>query len=196
MRYALAMLTHGDHEDWFSQTVTSFLQHVPQPPAEVIVHNDVAGEGFALATRRLWDKAAATDCDYVFWLEHDFLFTRHVYLADLAAFLDANPYLAQMALYREPVTLEEQQAGGYLNQRAELFTRRGHWYEQASWWSTNPCLMRTETLRWHPWPPVPDCEVVAARLALIMDPSIRFGVWSGDGTPQVRHIGHRDGHGY
>lgn len=199
MKYALAMLTHGDHEDWFSQSITSFLQAVPQPPAEIVVHNDVAEEGFAVATRRLWDKAANVDADYVFWLEHDFVFTQHVTLAPIARVLDVYPHLAQMALYRNPVTVEEHNAGGYLSQRAELFERREGgtyaWWEQKSWWSTNPSLMHTSTLRHHPWPPVPDCETVAARLSLITDPSIRFGVW-GDGTPQVRHIGSRDGHGY
>lgn len=195
MRYTLAMLTHGSHDEWVGRTLTSFLDNVRPLPSNFVFHRDEAGEGFSQATARLWQKASETHSGYVFWLEHDFVVTRPIRLWPLAQTLDLNPHLAQLALYRDPVTAEEQQAGGYMRLKSDLFEKRSGWYEQRSWWTTNPSLMRTDTLRWHPWPPVPDCEVEAAKLALAFDPSIRFGVW-GDGRTHVRHIGHRDGTGY
>lgn len=199
MDFCLTALTHGDHGDWLRDTLNSFEANVEPAPARTIVHYDTAREGFAGATANIWRQAAECGHEWVFHLEHDFLLTRPVNLEDLARVLDEQPHLAQMALYREPVTLEEQIAGGYIQQRpAEYEPRlRGEtrWFETARNWTTNPSLFRTSFAAEYPWPAEPNCEVVFTERLHAKNPRARFGLW-GDGTPAVRHIGHRDGIGY
>lgn len=144
MRYALALLTHGDAAP-LARTLSSFREMVSPDPDALVVCYDGATlygngspklpplvgavativttgkpSGFCAATRKLWSVAAAVeDVDYVFWLEHDFEFLRPVDLRALATPLTIDPYLAQMALMRNAVNEKERAAGGLFESRRD-----------------------------------------------------------------------------
>ena len=170
--------------------------------------------GFCEATRRLWEMASKSrelnygergqaffipdPPEFIFWLEHDFRFTRPLDLEPLAECLMADPSLAQMALMRGPVNEQEIAAGGLFESRAgeyELDGLRGlPFLRHRSYFTTNPSLMRTAFMREEPWPVYDDqCE---GRFGIdLVDHGYSFGVW-GDGEPWVEHIGTRSGVGY
>lgn len=176
--------------------------------------------GFCEATRRLWEMASKSrelnygergqgffipdPPEFIFWLEHDFVFTRPLDLVPLAMQLNVDHTLAQMALMRGAVNEQEIEAGG-------LFESRPGEYEQEwtnfattsaaypflrhrSYFTTNPSLMRTEFMREEEWPSHgPACEgLMGLRL---VDSGYSFGAWGG-GEPWVEHIGTRTGRGY
>lgn len=177
--------------------------------------------GFCEATRRLWkvtSQGKQHEFDgrgsafyirppappYVFWLEHDFVFTRQLDLEPLAAQLDADPSLAQMSLMRGPVNEKEMRAGGLFESRPgeydlefTNFLDRSEaypWLRHHSYFTTNPMLMRTEFMVENEWPDYDEqCE---GRFGLdLMDRGYSSGVW-GSGEVWVEHIGTRSGINY
>jgi hypothetical protein len=175
--------------------------------------------GFCEATRRLWEMASKSrELNYgkrgqaffipdpppfIFWLEHDFRFTRPLDLEPLAAQLEADPTLSQMALMRGPVNPEEEAVGGLIGKHADEFEQdwtnlpdRSEAYPFLRWrhFTTNPSLMRTAFMREEEWPSHgPACEgLFGLRLA---DSGYHGGVW-GSGEVWVEHTGVRTGKGY
>lgn len=233
MRYVLAVLSHGNpYSDTAEACLDSFLDQVTPMPAFVAYRHDGPGHafigvgqkegagfaahagspqvGFCAATGLLWASAlkVAVDvqADYVFWLEHDFKFTRPVDLEQLAYVLKTNKGLAQMALMRGPVNAKEKQAGGLVESRPGEFrsriTSRGikspreilDWLEHRSYFTTNPSLMRVGFMQQHAWPSyTSECE---GRFGLdLVSHGLSFAAW-GEGEPWVTHIGERSGFGY
>lgn len=240
MKYVLVALTHGAAEP-LADTLASFRTHVQPAPEVLYLHGDgeqaqgatyewatshawpgmlmsLGGsyepEGFCAATRESWLTVAAfPDVDYVFWLEHDFRFLRHVDLADLAALLDANPRLAQVALMRDAVNEQERAAGGLFESRPGQYEPRdvktfydpigeglvrgwdvATWLEQKAYFSTNPSLMRRAFMAENPWPVYgSECE---GKFGIdLLARGYTFGVY-GSGEPWVEHVGVRTGSGY
>ena len=166
--------------------------------------------GFCEATRRLWQMASKSreinygergqaffipdPPEFIFWLEHDFIFTRALDLGPLAQALTADPTLAQMALMRTPVNEQELRAGGLYESRPGEYTQEDSFLRQRSYFTTNPSLMTTAFMRENPWPVYPEeCE---GRFGLdLVEHGYSFGVW-GSGEPWCEHIGTRTGHGY
>lgn len=164
--------------------------------------------GFCGATGRLWastvEACEAQDLDYVFWLEHDFLITRRVDVAQLAAILDSRPDIAQIALVRNAVNDLERVAGGLVASRPGQFALEQEeidglvveWLVHRSYLTTNPSLMRRSFMEKNPWPDYDvECE---GRFAIdLTGIGYRFAAW-GDGTPWCEHVGVRDetGRGY
>ena len=161
--------------------------------------------GFCKATRALWEVAVETDCEYVFWLEHDFVFQREVDLRELADVLDDHRSLAQMSLMRQPISPREVEAGGVVKNHERMsdefyshisgpLTERREWLSHEAYFTTNPSLMRRQFMADTMWPREDaECE---GRFGLqLKEAGYSFGIW-GDGSPWVEHIGQRDGHGY
>jgi hypothetical protein len=227
MNYRLVVLTHGPDFDCLERTIASVREHVTpepeeeilvidgnwQPPVEVWTGARVAlsfPEGFCRATGSAWDIAAQTALPFVFYLEHDFVFTRPVDLFDLAHVLSVEPRVAQMALMRDAVNEQEKAAGGLFESRPGQYEARSFcqtyrveadtrqvfvpWLEHRAYFTTNPSLMRAVFMRENPWPPyLKECE---GRFGLdLVGRGYSFGAW-GNGEPWVRHIGTRTGHGY
>lgn len=216
MRYALAVLTHGENEDCLSSSIRSFDESVrPLPTQRIIVQDGPCALppisdypwtsltlpdqiGFCGATSALWEMSSSLeDIDYVFWLEHDFVFSRCVDLTELAGALDNNGHLAQMALVRASVNSEEEEHGGMIEKhihRGDAFVDQGGWLEHRAYFTTNPSLMTREFMWSNPWPDYSSqCE---GRFGFdLRDQAYTFGAW-GDGTPWVEHIGTRTGKGY
>lgn len=217
MRYALAVLTHGDNADVLERAIRSFDSQVSPPPVHRFVYQDgpcalpplspypwdamgsVGNQGFCVSTRALWVMASYLSVarfDYVFWMEHDFEFKRSVDLIGLAVALDENAQLAQMSLLRDAVNLDERENGGVIGKhtrRGEEFVNRGRWLEHSSYFTTNPNLMTREFMCENQPPEGPECE---GKFGLALrDKDYTFGVW-GDGSAWVTHIGQRNGTGY
>ncbi len=170
--------------------------------AEFMVDDSSHTLGFAGAVQRGWSMLlAASDADYVFHVEDDFVFTRDVDLAELVAVMESNPHIAQMALVRQPWSPQEIAAGGIVKMDPGAYIKvttippySAHWLEHRKWFTTNPCLYR-RSLCERGWPDAPDSERKFSD-ALFADPDVRCAYW-GRGEVWVRHIGtERAGVGY
>ena len=172
--------------------------------------------GFCAATGRLWEMASRSGelnyggrgsafylppaPEFIFWLEHDFIFLRPLDLTPLAMQLSAEPNLAQMALMRGPVNDEERRVGGLtgkheMTQDWTNFPDRSEAYPFLRWghFTTNPSLMRTAFMRAESPDDLPECE---GRFGIeLAEAGYTFAIW-GDGEPWVEHIGVRTGKGY
>ena len=200
MKYALAVLSHGDNWSLRAATVDRFKRRITPYPSIVIRHHDEDSEGFCKATARLWAKCAEADVNFVFWLEHDFLIERRFNLAPLAALLIEKPELAQVALVRNAVNEREENAGGIIDvhPRSDYVhvVRDNHqWLEHRINFTTNPSLMRRQFMEENPWPDYSsECEGKFS--ADFLARGYHFAYW-GDGTPWVTHVGPmRTGHSY
>lgn len=221
MRYALAVLTHGDNEP-LRATIDSFMANALPQPVAMLVHYDGGvtkvppttnciieisqaekQQGFCGATAALWEMACWShhDYDYVFWLEHDFRFTEPIQVASMAGVLTANPNLAQLSIMRQPVNQRERQAGGVLadhRQRGATFAEHGGWLPWLShraYFTTNPSLMRRGFMLSHRWPDDGLAECEGRMGAQLLGDGYYFGI-VGDGSPGCEHVGRRTGKGY
>lgn len=221
MRYTLALLTHGEAPT-LARTLDSFADRViPRPTALCAVVSGGAAlppllygdlpwltdyspepRGFCVATRALWIQATRyaelSDCDYVFWLEHDFEFVRDLDLAQLADALADNPNLTQMALVRNAENAREKALGGLVNSWLFPHTIETHngnrWLRHQGYFTTNPSLMEMSFMRATTWPS--EREECEGKFGIeLKGRGYDFGAWGG-GEEWVRHIGTRDGFGY
>lgn len=97
--------------------------------------------GFMATVKDAWTHVAATDADYIFHAEDDFTYNEPVDLSALAAMLDANPYLAQLTLKRQPVNHDEREAGDIALRDPSAWTQRDGFCEYATNFTTNPSLI-------------------------------------------------------
>ena len=227
MRYVLAVLSHGEPTSPYAErTLDSFNARVTPTPVVTVFHHDGPGAayigvespwlyesgparhlGFCGATRALWQKALAAAADHaathVFWLEHDFVFTRDVHIDAMADLLDRYVRLAQVQLMRDAVNATERKAGGlFESRRADYTLHRGRhrWLEHGAYFTTNPSLMRVAFMHEFPFGDdrrrLPyDIECEGKYGVMLVEHGWRFAVM-GDGTPWVKHIGQRTGIGY
>lgn len=154
--------------------------------------------GFDGAIREAWAQALATDCTHIFHVEADYLFRRPVPLPAMAAVLDAHPYLAQLALRRQPWNTTEEAAGTIVPDDAVEMQWYGNaWLEHTRNFTTNPSLYP----RWiaeYSWPEGPDSEGRFSGYIRRICPWLRFAYWGTRADPEaVTHIGtDRIGKGY
>jgi len=153
--------------------------------------------GFAGQIIRGWEQIPE-DIDYIFHMEDDFIFLEKPDLMAMAAVLEANPHLFQMALLRGPVNESEHAAGGIIEQHPEDFklvtNGTDTWREHRKFFTTNPCLYRRSVIE-RGWPNVPNSEGIFGVQAFAADPDLRSAFW-GTGV-SIDHIGHvRSGTGY
>lgn len=165
----------------------------------------VRGEGERLGQDRalaaMWRQLRSRDldgCEWVMHAEDDFLYEREVDAGELCAVLAERPYLAQMALLRQPWFPAEVKAGGIVARDPEAYALVAagphRWLEHRLWFTLNPCLYR-RALCERPWPRGRRHEWRFGR-ELCRDPAVRFGIWGG-GETWVTHIGERRlGRGY
>jgi len=157
--------------------------------------------GQGLALRAMWRRLRSEEFaahEWVMHVEDDFVYERDVDAGDLRAVLAARPYLAQMALLRQPWFPAEKQAGGIVARDPEAYAfvtdGRHRWLEHRLWFTLNPCVYKRRLCS-REWPPGRRHEWRLGR-ELCRDPYVRFGLW-GEGEPWVTHIGERRvGRGY
>lgn len=228
---ALLVMTDG-RDEVLDQAVASALETLGDQVAELWMHDDTDHPGrrrqlerryprfrhigarrrmgFGGAIGNAWtllDGYGQTD--HVFHLEDDFLFRHPVDLASMAAVLAERPYLAQLALRRQPWNAAEAAAGGIVEQHPDDYVdvRDGAgraWLEHRRFFTTNPCLYRRELCSVG-WPSGRESEghfglgLLASGLPWgVSGDAVRFGFWGArDSGEWVEHIGHqRVGTGY
>lgn len=148
--------------------------------------------GFAGAVRAARDAAVTTGAPWLFFLEDDFVCERDVDLAAMAAVLERNPHLVQMALRRQAWFPNELTAGGVIEQHPDAYTDHDangqHWLEHDLFFTTNPHLIARSTVVAHEWPDKPHSESLYARQ--VLRDGRRSGYWGArTDEPWVTHIG-------
>lgn len=228
MEYILTVLTNG-RQECLARTLEAFERFITPRPTQIFIHIDgnhppprllydempwqvsVARDpvGFTFGTDDCYATAAQSGLDWTFHLEDDFVILEPIDLRDIAAVLDAEPHLAQMAQIRTPWG-HEIPHGGYIPQNQDSYERKStrvkigkrqvehRWIETSRNWATNPALMKTQFFRDNPWPLVPLSEGVYGFQIRERNPAARFGLW-GWGGPKCAHIGVdrvKGAHGY
>lgn len=223
MRYRLIVITHGGDAttEMLKTTLAAFQEMVtPQPAERILIEDGPTKEdldwrgvrfwtersmGFCVTAARAWEVAAAPGVPLVYWMEHDFVHTRPVYLEQMAEVLHQHEMLAQMSLMRQPCNLIEEAAGGVVAVEPEAFAPRITqpkgienvrlpWLEHGRYWTTNPSLFRRSLAASQSWPSVKaGCE--GHHSISLRERGYSFGIWGG-GEPWVTHIGERTGFGY
>jgi hypothetical protein len=170
-------------------------------------------QGCAGAVQAAWGELSlGSTCSHILHVEQDFVFTRQVDLAAMASLLNRRPYLAQVALRRQPCNQPEQAAGGVVEQHPSWYTDQSDggadWLEHRAFWTCNPCLYRRTLLRlgWPPHQPGRYSEDTFHRRLLadgtpeVPGADVRYAYWGArDSGVWVRHVGVRratKGHGY
>lgn len=166
--------------------------------------------GFGGAIGYAWHALAATSgAGWILHVEDDFVIRRPIDLEAMESVLLAHPYLAQMALTRQPVNALEQAAGGVVEQHPDAYVdctdNLGRtWLEHRLFFTTNVSLYRAGLCR-AGWPEGPHSEGrFGFRLREqglpwgIPGDEVRFAYWGARGEPPwTHHIGdHRAGTGY
>jgi hypothetical protein len=196
----VCQLRIGDgRDDVHEQSAASLEEMLPRPDRAVVVDDRDHELGFAGAIAEGWRQVRESGCDFVFAVEMDFLFNAPVPIDRMIAVLKRKPYLAQLALKRQPVNEQEREAGGIVEMWPELYrqvTDSGDVFsEHRINWTTNPAVYSTNWCA-QEWPQVPGSERVWSD-RLLEDPDLRFAYWGAKfDPPMVEHIGVRVGHGY
>jgi hypothetical protein len=198
VRYALVLM--DDTRDYLSRTRDHILAALPEPPEIVIEHIDHHRRGYTAQMVDLWQQLADLDQPLVLLWEADFLPAGDVPLEAMAAILDADHDLAQIALVRQPWWPNEHAAGGLLRsleaRGIALFQADSH-VEHTGGWTSNPCLFRRTIATAQPWPAAAWSE--SAYGAQLRAAGYRFAYYGHrDDSPRVLHIGERTeaSHGY
>lgn len=163
-----------------------------------IIHVDDRdhGLGFAGAIQQGWDQV---ETDYVVHWECDFLLVDSFPVDSMIDLLHRRPYLAQVALKRQPVNREEIAAGGIVELHPDDFEEQTNhlctWTEHRRFFTTNPSVYSSKLCRLG-WPQEQFSEGVFTH-RLLRDPLLKFAFWGGKyDAPRVVHIGERRGRGY
>lgn len=164
--------------------------------------------GFGGAIRGAWSWLQENTSEPFIWhQEDDFVFNRAVSLGAIAGRLATHPYLAQLALRRQPWNSRERAAGGVVEQYPKAYEDcddgEAKWLEHRLFFTTNPCLYRRPIMDVG-WPDRPESEGHFTHKLRnlgfdgIAGSDVRFGFWGGrDSGEWVTHIGvERVGVGY
>lgn len=163
------------HSDWLRQY------------GEVI---EVGGKGYGAAMTLVCEAAKGEDAMF---FEEDFTLLEPVDLADMSGLLHDRPYLAQIALLRQPWFDVEHEHGGLLEALAaqghDIHLVNGVWEQEATF-TCNPAVWRGQVFA-QGWP-IRKWSEEAKRDQLLRD-GWRFGFMEG---VKVNHDGERTGSGY
>jgi len=167
-------------------------------PEFTIVHNS-ENMGRVVTMAAAWDIVNKMNAKYVFHLQNDFTFNEKVYLDEMETVLNLYPYLAQIALLRQPWNQKETDAGSiYLKDGLHQYTlnqwRDYNWLEQTIRFTDNPALIRASVLKL-PYPQ--DEESEAEFSTTVRDAGYKCAYWGvAYDRPRVTHIGYKRGQDY
>jgi hypothetical protein len=200
-----AMITTCGRQQYLTRSMESLAANLPDVEHRFLVDDSGDGEygrwlratypewtvlshperaGLAAAVETGWDAIRRTDAEWIFHTEDDFTYLRPVPLEDMRYHFTSTAMLAQVVLYRQPWSPQEQAVGGYLADprwKPRLSTA-GRLWTGTHLFSFNPTLYP----RWVVDRCVGGLEAdVTAQL-----PGMRFGVLTApDGGPMVWHFG-------
>ncbi len=227
---SIAVLIMTDGRDDYLRRCMASLHNLRGPITETWMHDDTGDliqraelsirypdfmqlgdgprRGFGGAMAYAWSQLAArSGCRWVFHIEQDFTFERPVDLVAMAAALDDDPTLVQMALRRQPWSPPEHAAGGVVEMHQEAYEDRSHdghpYLRHRLFFTTNPSLFH-RSLCTKRWPEGANSEGRFTHQLLrdghlnIDGDRLGFGYWgSRADAPLVEHIGTtRIGTGY
>jgi hypothetical protein len=161
--------------------------------------------GCAGSFRSCWRQLREhSSADHVFLVEGDFEFFRAVDLDAMAGLLNERPYLAEVALRRQPWNDVEKAAGGIVESHPDWYTDMRdesgrEWLEQRAFFTTN-CPVFRSTLLDVPWPPHRDgCysegtfhqQLMRDGTPEVPGRDVRYAYWGARASGVwVKHIGH------
>lgn len=147
--------------------------------------------GLAAAVESGWERMRRLHVDYVFHVEEDFTFPQPPAIKDMVELLEADPWLAQVCLIRQPWSPIEQQFGTLL-MRPELYEQRDGWIEHCAVFSLNPCVYPARVM-FGGWP----AENEAGMTQRLAAEGYHFGYLGEiDDPPRCIHIGARRSAGW
>jgi hypothetical protein len=206
---ALVVITDG-RQDFLSESIRSIDINFPPFAQQYIVDDsgdpeywdwldDTFGGPFTIfhhPTRQGCSRAvstgwlAASECDYVWHAEDDFTYNEHVDLEPMIAILDANPYLAQLALKRQPHGPVESAAGDLMAVEPSRWEDHEGFCDTDLIFTFNPCLIPKDVIAVALADPSPRTEPEVTSCLLAQ--GYRFG-YLGQTTdpPRITHIGER-----
>jgi hypothetical protein len=156
--------------------------------------------GFNQAMKTLWRVAGEYGPDFFLHWEDDFVPLRKIETESMAAVLEPESGLVQMALLRQPWFENEKAHGGVIAAREAVggvFQRQGaDWVEHRDHITLNPAVWPGWVLG-EDWPDGSWSESAFGRHLFAMNPVMHRAAYWGDGrTPDVEHVGMRGGFGY
>lgn len=160
-------------------------------PAATFTPVAASPAGYAHAMQAAFDTMAG---EFVLFWEEDFRAVADVDLTELVAHLDADPWLAQVALLRQPWFANEVAAGGVIEARERQgasFTRLDGLIRHIDHFTGNPSVLPSWVFQ-RPWPQVDWSEATFGR-QLVRD---GYGFAYLDRGVVVEHVGERTGWGY
>lgn len=167
------------------------------PTFDIIGHSS-GRQGFGGAIKYSWETLRCYyHNDFVFHLEDDFVFNESINLKHMINILNDNPYLAQVALKRQPWNQQEADAGGIIEQHPEDYEQKTFWVEHRRFITTNPCLYSYKLIE-REWPNIPNSEGMFSIKLFNSDSNIKSSFYGlRNDPPRVHHIGNdRIGIGY
>jgi hypothetical protein len=175
---------HSDNGQWHVDGLRAFY-----PGWEVIGGRRL---GFGGAINRAWRHVADGTEPFVFHLEDDFVFNRHIDVDELAGVMNAHPHIVQMALRRQPWNEQERAAGGIVQMWPDEYTevawRNHRWLEHRLFLTTNPALWRTSRCA-QGWPDTAGSERAYSD-AVFTDSTLVSAFWGPRHSGEVvTHIG-------
>lgn len=219
----ICLLVMTDGRDTIHETIASASLRMKGSITHRIIHDDSGSEhhrdklgalypdyeiiggprsGFGGAISRAWAHITeAVHESWVFHLEDDFTFNRHINIDAMVEVLTHNRHVAQMALRRQPWNESERAAGGIVEEHPEDFVDyqdgNQQWLEHRRFFTTNPSLYRSDLCA-RGWPQE-DYSEGKFGIRLLQDhPETTFGYWGSRQSGEwVHHIGtERIGTGY
>lgn len=156
----LLVITDG-RKEYLTQTLESASKNLVYDFAHKIIMNDSGDQhyaeflvqtypdffiishskrsGLTAAINTAW-AALPSDTDYIFHLEEDFTFNKQINILEMINILEANSYLVELTLKRQPVNRAEEEAGGFMQQNPTVYVDREAWVEQDAYFTLNPSL--------------------------------------------------------
>lgn len=193
------LIIRDGRDEYHERSIQSARWALPAFEHEIVIDDRDHSLGFAGAIQAGWEQALATDCEYIFHLEADFIFNARPPVDAMRKILDGNPDLAQVVLKRQAWNVAEIEAGGIIEQHPEDYATveaaGQSWTEHDRFFSTNPSIY-PRAIAEIGWPQVPQSEGIFTQT--LRDHGYRFAFFGAPNWPPfVAHIGaDRRGRGY
>jgi hypothetical protein len=131
-------------DDSGDEIYSQYLLDVYGDKYSIISHPE--NKGLSGSIRTLWSLAKDLNVDYVFHLEGDFTFNEKIDIYNLHKIFGVEQHLAQIALKRQPVNLEEAKFNGFMNMDPSAYQDKFipeinyYWVEHRKFFTLNPSL--------------------------------------------------------
>jgi hypothetical protein len=194
--HTVGVVVVSDRGDLYLPGCLENLQAVLPGVQPMIVDDHRHHLGMAGAVRAGMAMAFDAGVEYALWVEEDFRFNVVPPLDNMVAILERNPFCSQIVLKRQPWSVEEEQAGGFIEMHPEDYLDRSdecmHWLDHKRIFSLNPCLIPRQVLSIG----YPDGNE-AEQTERLLSYGRYFAIYGKrEDPPLVHHLGHERGKGW